>query len=195
MQVNWHRLTSWSMALMAASLLAGCGPAEDPIQVGVRNESLGSVYVGSNALPLRIKDSRDVWWSADAGFAGVSCSDCERQCENNIHGDPRPLWIEIPPGQTLPLRWDGRLYQRLDGGCHCGTTCYQPTSMEPGPYSFEVSFEQSLPPDRQPYTSAPSHNGALQTWTGSGLGTAEARQFRIFRLIYDGEREINLVFK
>ena len=198
MQVIPHLPMYLMMTSLLASLLAGCGaqdPEANPIQVGVRNQSHSSIYVGANSLPLKIKDFSGTWWDADAGFSGLTCSQCDQQCENNLHGDPAPTWIEIPSGQTLPLSWDGRLYERLDGGCHCGITCYQPMPFQPGNYTFEVSFDQSLPPERQPYTSYPSHNGTLKTWSGSGLGTAASKQFRIFRLTYDGETEINLVFK
>lgn len=198
MQVIPHRLISLMMALTVASLLAGCGtqdPDENPISVGVRNQTHSSIYVGANSLPLKIKDSTGTWWSSDAGFSGVTCSQCDQQCENNLHGDPAPTWIEIPPGQTLPLSWDGRLYERLDRGCYCGITCYQPMPFPRGKYTFEVSFDQSLPPERQPFHSYPSHDGTLKTWSGSGLGTATTKQFRVFRLTYDGETEINLLFK
>lgn len=191
-------VSTLTMTLALALLMAGCGaedPDANPIRVGVRNQSYSSIYVGANALPLRIKDSTGNWWGSDAGFSGVTCSQCDQQCDSSLHGDPAPTWTEIPSGQTLPLSWDGRLYERLDGGCHCGITCYQPMPFVPGKYTFEVSYGHVLPSNRQPYSSSQSHGGSLTTWTGSGMGTASTKQFRIFRLTYDGETEINLLFK
>ncbi len=196
MQRNGTKQATWTMTLaLAALLVAGCGAEENTIKVGVRNQGHSSIYVGANSLPLRVMDETGKWWRTDPGFGGIPCSACDQQCDNNLHGDPAPVWVEIPGGQTLPLSWDGNLYERVEGGCHCGISCYQKTPMDPGKYTFEVGYDQALPPERQPYHSTPSHNGTLTSWMGTGMGVAESKQFRIFRLTYDGETEINLIFK
>lgn len=180
--------------VLAGLATAACGVEQPSIMVEVVNETHGSIYLPANFLPLRIKDSQGKWWRADAG-GGTRCADCSEACESTLHGDPAPVFVEVRAGQTLPMSWDGALYERSPNGCSCGISCYDQVPVSPGKYTFEVSFDQDLPFQYKPYTSAATHDGTMTSWFGSGMGTAEARQFRIFRLTYDGESEINLIFK
>lgn len=170
-------------------LLGACnqGPTAGQISLMLLNQRDHSVYLPANSLPLQIKDSADQVWSPDTGWGGITCGQCQQQCESNLHGDPAPVWIEIPAGERLTLPWDGRLYRRSSGGCGCGGwSCYEPTTAEDGHYAFLLYYDTTLPGHGAPYNST-QLNTALPAWVGSGMGVASARQMYSFKVHYQGE--------
>ncbi len=133
------------ITVLAGLATAACGAEEPAIRVSVVNQVYDSIYVPANYLPLRIKDQQGSWWQADLR-GGVACADCSEACEGTLKGDPAPAWVQVRRGQTLPLGWDGTLYQRSGQTCSCGIGCHDQAPISPGKYTFELSFDQALPP-------------------------------------------------
>jgi hypothetical protein len=106
--------------------------------------------------------------------------------------------LEIPAGESLSLKWSGRIYEASQS-CSCGMSCYSSTLLSPGTVTFRVPFTDDLDTGtnhQQIICSVlPLENaGSIVQWRGPGLGLSDFSSSRTFTVSYTSGQSISLVF-
>lgn len=137
----------------------GAGPTSPPMDVAVTNAGDATVFVNGLVMPLAVRDEAGTSWPTDAGWQW-HCDDCDAICETGAHGEPCPTYAELPPGATVTVRWDRRVWTGEMSTCPCGgeigtPACAVLSPAPAGPLTIELPYRTDLPGDDADYSTAP----------------------------------------
>lgn len=184
-------------ALIAALLAVGCDDAvlvpARPVTIELTNQSGGALFLAADHLSFHLLDSGGVEWRPD-GYWAPLCSDCEEACDSDTHGDPSPVWLEVPAGEAASLSWQGRLYRVSETPCGCGYQCLEVAAFDDGDYELVLEYELELPEGWGPYYPMEREDG-LPGWRGAGMGWAYPQQSHTYPFTFEGQPSLVLVFE
>jgi hypothetical protein len=187
-------------AAALALLSAACGDGETTISV--TNTLSRSVLLAGNEVPVNLfgqTAGAKQRWSLSLAESPL-CSTCDSVCsdgpktpELNDPSLPATTFIEVPPGKTYRVSWNGVAYSFKESGCACGATCHEAVELEHGEYNATIEYRTSLPNDDNAYSKEDLGDGFIR-WISTGTGAAKVTDYHSKDLTYTGQTELPLDF-
>jgi hypothetical protein len=137
----------------------GGSAVSSPMSVTVTNAGASPIYIDGILMPFALRNASGDLLPTSAGW-GYHCDGCESVCETGAMGEVCPTYAEVPPGATVTVEWDRRVWAEEMSTCSCGGAIGEPAcavlSPAPqGPHDIELPYRTDLPGDESDYTNLP----------------------------------------